>query len=122
MTTFVVIVIMTKTTTGVKHYVYICIHVDYESRHAPSPTVVGSMGREIDVDNLVGAAEIAERLNLSHPQNVHKMRSRAAGTEHPFPEPVVTLTKAMIWSWPEVRKWAKATGRKFIEPHEEQAD
>jgi hypothetical protein len=74
------------------------------------------MGKKIDVDNLVGAAEIAERLNLSHAQNVHTMRRRAAKTEQPFPDPVVTLTKAMIWSWPEVKKWAKATGRKIHEP------
>lgn len=107
---------MHETTYEVKTFDYEWSRVDYESRHAIWPTFVGSMGKKIDVDNLVGAAEIAERLNLSHAQNVHTMRRRAAGTDQPFPEPVVTLTKAMIWSWPEVRKWAKASGRKIHEP------
>ncbi len=65
------------------------------------------MGRKVDVDDLVGAAEIAERLDLSHPQTVHTLRRR-----HPdFPPPIATLRQAMVWSWPEVAAWAKATGR-----------
>jgi predicted DNA-binding transcriptional regulator AlpA len=63
--------------------------------------------RRIEVTDLVGAAEIADRLGLSHPQTVHTLRRR----HDDFPEPVVTLRQAMVWSWKDVRKWAARTGR-----------
>lgn len=63
--------------------------------------------RRVYADDLVGAAEIAERLDLSHPHAVHTWRSRYPD----FPEPVARLKRAMIWSWPDVETWAKATGR-----------
>jgi hypothetical protein len=28
-----------------------------------------------------------------------------------FPEPVITLRAGLVWAWPDVEKWAKATGR-----------
>jgi len=65
------------------------------------------MGRKIDVDQLVGAAEIAQRLGVKRPQVVHDWRRRHAD----FPEPVATLEQAMVWSWPDVARWAKKTGR-----------
>lgn len=59
------------------------------------------------MNDLVGAAEIAERLGLAHPQTVHTIRRR-----HPdFPEPVARLKTAMVWNWPDVERWAKSTGR-----------
>ncbi len=59
------------------------------------------------MEHLVGAAEIAERLGWSHPQNVHTMRRR-----HPeFPAPVASLRQAHVWNWLDVEAWAKATGR-----------
>lgn len=65
------------------------------------------MGRKVDVDDLVGAAEIAERLHLSHAQTVHTLRRR-----HPdFPDPVASLKRAHVWLWPDVAAWARATGR-----------
>jgi predicted DNA-binding transcriptional regulator AlpA len=65
------------------------------------------MGREVDADLLVGAAEIAERIGLSHVQSVHTIRRR-----HPdFPSPVAQLKTAMVWYWPDIEAWAKATGR-----------
>lgn len=65
------------------------------------------MGRTVRVEHLVGAAEIADRLGLAHVQTVHTLRRR-----HPdFPEPVATLRQAMVWSWPDVERWARATGR-----------
>lgn len=58
------------------------------------------------MDELVGAAEIAERLGIVR-QSVHQLARR-----HPdFPQPVATLKQAMVWAWPDVEKWAKATGR-----------
>jgi hypothetical protein len=59
------------------------------------------------VDDLVGAQEIADRLDVSRPQVIHVWRSR-----HPdFPEPVTRLSMGYLWSWPDVERWAKATGR-----------
>ena len=68
-----------------------------------SPTVQ----RKVAVQDLVGAAEIADRLGWSHAQSVHTIRRR-----HPdFPEPVATLRQAMVWAWPDVEAWGKSTGR-----------
>ena len=59
------------------------------------------------MDDLVGATEIAERLNLAHAQTVHTLRRR-----HPdFPEPVANLKRAHVWAWSDVERWARATGR-----------
>ena len=61
----------------------------------------------VDPDHLVGAAEIAQRLGLAHPETVHNWRRR-----HPeFPQPVATVGNVSVWSWPDVEAWARATGR-----------
>jgi hypothetical protein len=61
----------------------------------------------VDVDDLVGAAEIAERLGLRGRQAVSDWRRR-----HPdFPKPVAELKQAMVWNWPDVEAWARETGR-----------
>jgi predicted DNA-binding transcriptional regulator AlpA len=63
--------------------------------------------RRIDVDQLVGAAEIAQRLGVKRPQVVHDWRRR-----HPdFPAPVAELHAALVWAWPDVERWARKTGR-----------
>ena len=59
------------------------------------------------MDQLVGAAEIAERLGVKRPQVIHDWRKRYPD----FPPPVATLKTALIWSWPDVKAWARATGR-----------
>ncbi len=59
------------------------------------------------MNDLVGAAEIADRLGLSHAQTVHNFRKRYAD----FPQPVAALRQAMVWEWPQVEAWARATGR-----------
>ena len=59
------------------------------------------------MDDLVGAAEIAERLGLSNPQVVHTWRRR----HDAFPEPTVKLKRVLVWSWSEVERWARSTGR-----------
>jgi hypothetical protein len=64
-------------------------------------------GRRIEVSDLVGAEEIAERLGYAHVQTVHTLRRRHAD----FPEPIKKLQRTMIWSWREVEAWAKRTGR-----------
>jgi hypothetical protein len=63
------------------------------------------------VDQLVGAAEIASRLGVKYASTVHGWHRRALG----FPEPVVVLRSGMVWAWPDVAAWAKATGRKVKE-------
>lgn len=65
------------------------------------------MGRKLDADDLVGAAEIAERLGLAQVQTVHTWRRRYED----FPEPVARLKQALIWSWPDVERWAIESGR-----------
>lgn len=65
------------------------------------------MARLIDPSQLVGAAEIAERLGAARPQVVHTWRQRYPD----FPKPVAELRQALIWDWTEVRSWAVRTGR-----------
>jgi len=65
------------------------------------------MGRRLDVDDLVGAQEIADRLEVSRPQTVHMWHRRHGD----FPAPVVELSMGYLWSWPDVEEWARATGR-----------
>lgn len=65
------------------------------------------MGRKVDVDELVGAAEIARRLKVAGREVVNAWRRR-----HPdFPRPVATLEMGNVWSWPDVEAWARKTGR-----------
>lgn len=65
------------------------------------------MGRKVDVDQLVGATEIAERLGVTRPNVVHEWARR----HEDFPSPVLQLRRVKIWHWPDVENWAKATGR-----------
>jgi transposase-like protein len=65
------------------------------------------MGRKVDVDDLVGAAEIADRLDVAHRETIHVWRRRYPD----FPQPVAELRQALIWSWPDVERWARSTGR-----------
>jgi predicted DNA-binding transcriptional regulator AlpA len=65
------------------------------------------MGRRVDVDDLVGTAEIAALLGVQRPQVVHDWRRRHAD----FPEPVATVSRVGLWVWRDVEKWARATGR-----------
>lgn len=68
---------------------------------------VEDVGRRIDAEHLVGAAEIAIRLRVARPQVVHEWRRRYAD----FPEPVAHLRQALVWYWPDVERWARATDR-----------
>lgn len=56
---------------------------------------------------LVGAAEIAERLGAGRTSVVHDWRRRHAD----FPNPVASLSMGHVWFWPDVEQWAKTTGR-----------
>jgi predicted DNA-binding transcriptional regulator AlpA len=63
--------------------------------------------RRVPVDQLVGAAEIAERLGVKRSTVVHDWRRRHAD----FPKPVAQLKTALVWAWPDVESWARRTGR-----------
>jgi hypothetical protein len=65
------------------------------------------VSKQVNVEDLVGAAEIADRLGLAQSQTVHSWRRRYED----FPEPIAQLRTALIWSWPDVECWAKRTGR-----------
>ena len=57
------------------------------------------------MDDLVGAAEIAERLDVSV-VTVHSWARR----HEDFPAPVRRLRAALVWSWADVTRWHTARG------------
>ncbi len=65
------------------------------------------MGRKVDVNDLVGAADIASRLGLRQVQTVHLWRDR----HDDFPMPVAQAGRVLIWAWPDIERWARGTGR-----------
>lgn len=70
------------------------------------------MGRLVDVDELVGAGEIADLLGFSHAASIHNLVRRHVD----FPAPVASVGRAQVWAWSDVRTWAVATGRLPDEP------
>jgi hypothetical protein len=70
-------------------------------------TTLGHVARSVDVSELVGAAEIAERLGLNKPSVVHDWRQR----HDDFPKPIARLRMGLVWAWPDVERWAKKTER-----------
>lgn len=64
------------------------------------------MGRKVDVEDLVGATEIVERLNLKTRHAVRSWRLRCPD----FPPPVAKLATGPIWAFSDIVKWAEATG------------
>ena len=69
------------------------------------------MARKVDVSDLVGTAEIAQRLGLVESRTVHSWRARYQDSDNPFPEPVAMLRTALIWAWTDVESWARRSGR-----------
>jgi len=61
----------------------------------------------VRVRDLVGAEEIADRLGYAHIQSIGVLRQRYES----FPQPVAKSGRVMIWAWPDVEAWARATGR-----------
>ena len=60
------------------------------------------------MDQLVGVAEIADRLGVKNPQLVRDWQRRYPDD---FPPPAARLKMGFVWSWPDVERWARATGR-----------
>lgn len=59
------------------------------------------------MDDLVSVSESVERLNLTSREAVPSWRRRFPD----FPQPVTTLAIGPVWAWPDIEKWARATGR-----------
>jgi predicted DNA-binding transcriptional regulator AlpA len=66
-----------------------------------------TVGRKVDVEELVGASEIASRLGYKRTVYVHDLRRRYPE----FPRPVADLTAGLVWVWADVEAWGRATGR-----------
>jgi hypothetical protein len=66
--------------------------------------------RSVPVDQLVRAAEIAQRFGLKRASPVHDWRHRYPE----FPLPVATLSAGLVWAWPDVVAWARETGREIV--------
>lgn len=70
------------------------------------------MGRTVDVEDLVSAWELTERLGYANPIAFHTMRKRTEGAD--FPEPILSTGKGgkfLLWYWPDVLAWAYERGR-----------
>lgn len=65
------------------------------------------MAEPIDPEQLVDTADIAARLGLAQAESVHNWRRRYED----FPAPAVEKGRVLLWYWPEVEHWARATGR-----------
>lgn len=69
------------------------------------------MVRKVEVDQLVGATQISQRLGMRHSTHVHQLRRN----DPTFPAPLTQLSPgpggAFVWYWPDVEAWARETGR-----------
>jgi len=63
------------------------------------------MGRQVDVDDLIDAHDVAVLIGLSHPNNVHLYQRRYAN----MPRPVFDREghRAKLWLRSEVKAWMK---------------
>jgi predicted DNA-binding transcriptional regulator AlpA len=69
--------------------------------------------QDLAVD-LVGIAEIAQRLGVSYATVVawrYRHRRQPRPPWQPFPSPIKTFGRSPVFNWAEVQAWAKATGR-----------
>jgi hypothetical protein len=70
------------------------------------------MARDLDGVELVGAAEIAPRLGLARSRQVLDLRLHRLG----FPQPVGRAGGNLLWSWPQVARWAEAEAEAEAHP------
>ncbi len=68
------------------------------------------------MNELVGAAEIAERFGLSQPKRVHDWRRRYPD----FPQPVATLRAGLVWGMGPMSRSgpARRDGAPMAGPHD----
>ncbi len=67
---------------------------------------VVAVARTVEVGDLVGTAEIADRFSRHRTMAHTWLRLYPA-----FPRPVARLTIGHVWSWADIEAWAVATGR-----------
>ena len=65
------------------------------------------MGRKVNVDDLVGSAEIARRLGVKR----HNLVSDWVRRYPDFPKPVTIVGTTKVWDWAAIQDWARTTGR-----------
>jgi len=61
---------------------------------------------DLDGEELVSAAEVADRLGLKRSRQVLDLRLHRFG----FPRPVARTGRNLVWSWPQVATWAETEG------------
>ena len=61
---------------------------------------------DLDGEELVSAAEVANRLGLKRSRQVLDLRLHRFG----FPRPVARTGRNLVWSWPQVANWAETEG------------
>lgn len=64
------------------------------------------MGRQVDVEDLVGPGEIASRCGVN-PTTVNKWVERHTD----FPRPLVHLAMGKVYSWTEINAWQSTRTR-----------
>jgi hypothetical protein len=64
------------------------------------------MGRQVDVDDLVGSAEIARRLGAKLYNLINDWIRRYPD----FPDPLATIGITKVWLWSEVFAWSQCRG------------
>jgi hypothetical protein len=77
------------------------------------------MGRRVDVDQLVGASDIRDRLGFQRTQDIHTLRRR----DETFPAPVAIIGGGPrygihVFYWPDVNAWARRKGITPVAPGE----
>ena len=65
------------------------------------------MRDKVQIKNLVGSRDIANRLGLKSAGVVRVLRKRHAD----FPQPIAKVNAVYVWDWLEVKAWAKRTRR-----------
>jgi len=64
------------------------------------------MTLDLDGQELVSAAEVAARLGLQRSRQVLDLRLHRFN----FPRPVARTGRNLVWSWPQVERWAQSEG------------
>jgi len=70
-------------------------------------TTVAAVGRDVDVDDLIDAADVAEMLRLASRNVVGVYRGRYPD----FPAPVIDRGTCRLWLRADIETWARDTGR-----------
>jgi hypothetical protein len=87
-----------------------CLHSP-TGEHSGIVVVEAVAARKVEVDQIVGATEISNRLGLRHTTHVHQLRK----SDPTFPAPIAQLSPgpsgAYIWYWPDIEWWTKRMGR-----------